>query len=172
MDSSALVSKTTSSNGKGQKGRLTYEHCKKVGHTRDTCWDIHGKPTDWKPQKGKPKGYQATQEPSLGQSDSIGTEISPEQIGHILKMLSAFQKTDQVKEPSSTASMAHKGNYVFLTTQNNRWIVDFGASNHMTSDSMHFHTYFPSAGHERITTANGSSSSIARKVSIVLSKNF
>ncbi|XP_074340259.1 uncharacterized protein LOC141677988 [Apium graveolens] len=25
-------------------------HCNKVGHTKETCWVIHGKPSDWKPR--------------------------------------------------------------------------------------------------------------------------
>ncbi|XP_024024880.1 uncharacterized protein LOC112092581 [Morus notabilis] len=32
-------------------GRPRCEHCRKTGHTRDTCWKIHGKPTDWKPSR-------------------------------------------------------------------------------------------------------------------------
>ncbi|CAH9120755.1 unnamed protein product [Cuscuta epithymum] len=27
------------------------DHCHKPGHTKDSCWQIHGKPRDWKPRK-------------------------------------------------------------------------------------------------------------------------
>ncbi|KAF7839590.1 protein ENHANCED DISEASE RESISTANCE 2-like [Senna tora] len=26
------------------------DHCHKKGHTKDTCWEIHGKPANWKPR--------------------------------------------------------------------------------------------------------------------------
>ncbi|KAF7814836.1 Retrovirus-related Pol polyprotein from transposon TNT 1-94 [Senna tora] len=26
------------------------DHCYKKGHTKDTCWEIHGKPPNWKPR--------------------------------------------------------------------------------------------------------------------------
>jgi len=47
MEGSALVSRTPSWDNK--KGRC--EHCHKPGHTRETCWKIHGKPSDWKPSR-------------------------------------------------------------------------------------------------------------------------
>ena len=33
-----------------QSKRTYCEHCKKLGHTKDTCWALHGKPADWKPR--------------------------------------------------------------------------------------------------------------------------
>ena len=33
-----------------QSKRTYCEHCKKLGHTKDTCWILHGKPADWKPK--------------------------------------------------------------------------------------------------------------------------
>ncbi|KAI4351191.1 hypothetical protein L6164_005570 [Bauhinia variegata] len=62
MDSTALASRISTTNGKGQKGRPTRDHCKKTSHTSDVCWDLHGKPADWKPRKGKPRGYQASRQ--------------------------------------------------------------------------------------------------------------
>ena len=31
-----------------EKPRVWCDHCNKPRHTRDTCWKIHGKPTNWK----------------------------------------------------------------------------------------------------------------------------
>ena len=59
---SALMSKgpVVGSGSKTQKGRPWCEHCRKTGHSKDTCWEIHGKPTDWKPkQNNKNRSYQA-----------------------------------------------------------------------------------------------------------------
>ena len=53
-ESSALATRGQSSNNGGnqrqQKGRPWCDHCKKHGHTKDTSWDIYGKPADWKPR--------------------------------------------------------------------------------------------------------------------------
>nr|DAD41271.1 TPA_asm: hypothetical protein HUJ06_015594 [Nelumbo nucifera] len=31
-------------------GRPWCEHCHRPGHTKETCWKLHGKPADWKPK--------------------------------------------------------------------------------------------------------------------------
>ena len=36
--------------GLRQSKRTYCEHCKKLGHTKDTCWTLHGKPADRKPR--------------------------------------------------------------------------------------------------------------------------
>ena len=34
-----------------RKGRPFCDHYRKPGHTKDTCWKLHGKPANWKPSK-------------------------------------------------------------------------------------------------------------------------
>ncbi|XP_039020537.1 uncharacterized protein LOC120152380 [Hibiscus syriacus] len=51
LESSALVVRGNSYNTndtKPKKGHPWCDHCCRPGHTRDTCWKIHGKPADWK----------------------------------------------------------------------------------------------------------------------------
>ena len=49
--------------GPRQSKRTYCEHCKKMGHTKDTCWTLHSKPVDWKPrQPNKAHGHQASTE--------------------------------------------------------------------------------------------------------------
>lgn len=62
---------------------------------------------------------------------------------------------------------ALSGNFTSTT-----WIIDSGASDHVTSLSCSFHTYNPCSGHEKIRIANGSYSPIAGKWSINLSKTI
>ena len=45
-DPIALVARGDS---RQRKGRPWCDHCHKTGHTKDTCWKLHGKPTNWKP---------------------------------------------------------------------------------------------------------------------------
>ncbi|KDO60879.1 hypothetical protein CISIN_1g045100mg, partial [Citrus sinensis] len=33
------------------RDKVWCDYCKKPYHTRETCWDLHGKPPDWKPRK-------------------------------------------------------------------------------------------------------------------------
>ena len=42
--------------------KRTYcEHCKKLSHTKDTCWALHGKPAYWMPrQPNKAHSHQAS----------------------------------------------------------------------------------------------------------------
>nr|CAN68286.1 hypothetical protein VITISV_017015 [Vitis vinifera] len=53
-----------------QSKRAYCEHCKKMGHTKDTCWTLHGKPAYWKPNKVH--SHQASTET---QADKTPTEI-------------------------------------------------------------------------------------------------
>ena len=56
-----------------QSKRTYCEHCKKLGHTKDTCWALHGKPADWKPrQPNKAHSHQASSET---QADKTPPEI-------------------------------------------------------------------------------------------------
>ena len=53
-DSSALVVKGPQHNSfenRPRRGRPWCDHCRKPGHTRETCWKLHGKPVDWKPTR-------------------------------------------------------------------------------------------------------------------------
>lgn len=43
-----------------QKKRSWCDHCKKLGHSKDVCWKLHGKPADWKPKQNRNCGYQST----------------------------------------------------------------------------------------------------------------
>ena len=46
-----------------QSKRTYCEHCKKLGHTKDTCWALHGKPPYWKPRHPiKAHSHQASTE--------------------------------------------------------------------------------------------------------------
>ncbi|KAI4334754.1 hypothetical protein L6164_013466 [Bauhinia variegata] len=191
-DSFALFSRSNGI-GKGQKGKVICEHCKKSGHSKDVCWeihgktvicdyckkpghskdvcwDVHGKPADWKPRKGKSKGYQTSQASSNIDQIHTPLDFNKEQLSQLIKLLSGLQKTEL--ESTHTASMAHQGEHAFLANYVNKWVVDSRASDHMTSDSKKFSTYIPSAGNEKINTANGSSSPIAGKGSVHLSPNL
>ena len=173
-DSSAFISKNavTSNSSASPKGKPICDHCKKPGHTRDKCWELYGKPADWKPRKSKPRGNQVSHESSQPSQSEVGQIISSDQITQLLDYLKILQ-TQQ--KPSSSGTVAHKGtcsaaiNDSFLSS---KWIVDSGASDHMTSDAKMFVSYLPLSGKDKIKTANGSSSTIAGSGTINLSDSL
>lgn len=48
---SVLVVRGSSNSKQGNKERPKFEHCQKMGHTKDECWDLHEKPSDYKPKQ-------------------------------------------------------------------------------------------------------------------------
>ncbi|KAM7468867.1 hypothetical protein LguiA_007050 [Lonicera macranthoides] len=55
VDGSALVVHETDQNAgkRGSKQKMWFDHCQKFcWHTRDTCWNLHGKPQNLKKKWG------------------------------------------------------------------------------------------------------------------------
>ncbi|CAJ2656645.1 unnamed protein product [Trifolium pratense] len=72
-----------------------------------------------------------------------------------------------------SGSVAPKGtSALFSVSPSRAWIVDSGASDHMTGDSTLFSSYSPCAGNHKIKIADGSFSAIAGKGSVVLSPSL
>ena len=75
------------------------DYCKKEGHTRNRCWDIHGKPADWKPRQGNYKVKQVLPENGSAASSQETTSVSNEQLAQIIDMLKGMQ----VQQKASTS---------------------------------------------------------------------
>ena len=78
-------------------------------------------------------------------------------------------------ETVSLTFVAKRGNFLqALKTSRDQhmWIVDSGASDHMTDSHKLFTTYIPCAGNVKVKIADGSLASIAGKGSIKISKNI
>lgn len=62
-EGSALVSEGSSDEGRKDGKRFDKpwcDHCKRLWHTWETCWKLHGKPLNWKKkQGGKGRAFQA-----------------------------------------------------------------------------------------------------------------
>ncbi|KAK2990953.1 hypothetical protein RJ640_002961, partial [Escallonia rubra] len=74
-------------------GRPWCSHCNKPGHIRDTCWDIHGKPSNRKSRgSNKGKGFQATveekNEDTRASSEMNGIYFTKAQLEQLQKLLS------------------------------------------------------------------------------------
>ena len=164
IESSALVSKFGSPPPHGKstpdprpnrKGdRPWCDHCQRHGHTRSSCWVIHGKPPNWTPRRQhEKKAYQTQTENS-----STTPSFSKEQLAHLCTLLNQSSMKPSSSSEIHNASVAHSGN--FSSTSNTPWIIDSGATDHMTGLQHLFDSYFPCSTESCITIANGTRSPI------------
>ena len=176
-------------NQKNSKGRPTCDHCQKQGHTKDKCWDLHGKPHDWKPKKSRGRGYvaESTKDdeqyaiaPAPQVSSSSNVNLDGDNLNQIMEMLASLQfKNQAVKNP--TATVVRRGNFLqALATikgvcSGQCWIIDSGASDHMTDDKRLFLSYAPVANKLTVKIADDSDAVVAGigivKVSATLTLN-
>ena len=138
----------------------------------------HGKPADWKPsrpqQNREGRGYTATAEEDTSGTSSTPGPFSKEQLEALQKM---FQQTLQSTGTTiGTASVAHKGifSHALIVRQENHttWIVDSGASDHITGNLMVFHEYTPCHNNSSVQIADGTLSRVFGTGSIIISKDI
>ncbi|RVW98977.1 Retrovirus-related Pol polyprotein from transposon TNT 1-94 [Vitis vinifera] len=137
LDASALAARSFNSSGgdRQKRDRPWCDYCKKLGHYKEACWKLHVKPADWKPKPWSDRDGRA-HVAANSKSTSV-PEPSPfnkEQMEMLQKLLS------QVGSGSTTriAFTANRGGM-------KPWIVDTGASDHMTGDVAILQNYKPSS---------------------------
>lgn len=110
-ENSALATHRTQSNynhSQTKMNRPWCNHCRKPGHTKETCWHLHSKPAGWKPSRPKQnregRGYTAAAE-----EDTTGspTPFSKELLEALQKMVQ--QTLQSTGTTIGTASVAQKG---------------------------------------------------------------
>ncbi|CAN1225016.1 Retrovirus-related Pol polyprotein from transposon RE2 [Linum perenne] len=130
-------------------------------HTRDHCWKLH--------PHLKNKGYGESSHQPRANNTTVqavnGGLLSKEQLEQILSLL----KPQLANSGNPSGLMAHSGNLILTQTTQNfspNWILDSGATNHMTNSSLQFITYSPDSGSHKIQVADGNFATIARKGNI------
>nr|CAN67317.1 hypothetical protein VITISV_019719 [Vitis vinifera] len=145
-DSSVLVSQTTSrggrsgTRGRGQRPHCTY--CNKLGHTRDRCYQLHGRP----PRTAH-----------MAQSSDSPLPQPPS---------SSASQTSQ----ASIASVAQLGNASTCLTHTSSlrpWILDSGASDHLSGNKDLFSSITTTSDLPTVTLANGSQT-VAKGIGLAL----
>lgn len=167
METSALVTCEANTGQKiDEKPPMYCNVCDKPYHTRETCWKIHGKPANWKSkQKGK-----FNRNPTA--HETVVHPFNKEQVDYLLKLLISNSSSG-----TPNASLAQTGNNSKALTCRSKslsvpWIIDSGASDHMTNCPQFFQTYSPCSGSEKVRIANGSYSSITGKGLVQLSNTI
>ncbi|KAI5415554.1 hypothetical protein KIW84_040831 [Lathyrus oleraceus] len=104
------------------------DHCKREWHTRETCWKLKGKPPNWKKKSGCT--FQTSNSDQGQQLPPSQFPLTTEQLDRLYKLL---------ESPNPSCSISIKGNSTFLSVSlNHTWIVDSGASDHITGESTLF----------------------------------
>ncbi|XP_073016671.1 uncharacterized protein [Primulina eburnea] len=168
-DNSALVSRNPDTTPNAYRKKKPWcDHCQKAWHTRETCWKLHGKPPGWK--KRSEKALQTVTE--ISQETPINSGQLPftqDQIDQLVRLL----RTSNPTPSSSNCSVAQNGKPATVSLMCSKpkctWVIDSGATDHMTGSSSFFSSYKPCAGNRRVRIADGSFNSIARIGDIKLS---
>lgn len=158
-DRSALVVRNAEPDDKRTRNRSWCDHCKKPGHTKETCWKLHGKPAHIKKRYSVSKAgeghvFQA------GISDP-GSASTPEELPTLKEQVEHLYKLLQAQKPSIPLSnLANSGNtrkLALLSSKNHGlWATDSGATDHMTGKMHYFSSYIPETGNQNIKLADGS----------------
>ncbi|XP_059639129.1 uncharacterized protein LOC132281447 [Cornus florida] len=149
-----------------EKPRVWCDFCNKPRHTQENCWKIHDKPANWKSSKPGDRNRRAV--PTANEAET--GPLSKEQMNHLLKLLKLNSSSGIPNV--SLAQIGSALNALSCCLNYTPWIIDSGASDHMTSLSNLFSTYSPCFGLEKIRIADGSFSPIAGKGLIKLSENI
>ena len=142
--SSSRSSANRNNQSSGKANNLVCTHCGEKGHSRQRCYEIIGYPEWWDFSK-KPRKKIARK---------------------------AMMTSSEENQPLPNANVAHPGiigkaSVFSVTSKNRTWIINTGASNHMTRDSSQIKSALPSS-QSVISTANGSTSSITGEGYVIL----
>ncbi|TYJ97057.1 Beta-galactosidase [Cucumis melo var. makuwa] len=127
---------------------LVCEYCKKQRHTKDQCWKLHGQP---------PRGNKCSsnEQQNLRHRETASTS---QPIGLTASQTSS-PALNAITQPGISQSLG-----LISVDGTNLWILDSGATDHLTSFLEHFVTYTRYAGNEKIRIANGSLAPITREL--------
>lgn len=150
QDASALVTKhrpnyPRSENNMG-RSNLKCFHCQKTGHTKNKCYELVGYPEWWDHTR---------------KTQRVSSNIASG--GTKREDTSTNQPSAYVMTPCSEGKVFNAS----ISSTHNTWIIDSGATDHMTFDSRHM-SPLRSSNQKFVSTANGDSASVIGEGSLPL----
>ena len=153
-DSSLLVSQSNIRGGRsgnrsrGQRPHCTY--CNKLGHTRDRCYQLHGRPPR-NAHVAQSSDSDSQPPQTLSSPTSQGIPLTDSEYDDYLRY--------QAAKSASVASVAQAGNAFACLTHTSSlglWILDSGASDHISGNKDFFSSLTTTLPLPTVTLANGS----------------
>ncbi|KAK8923657.1 hypothetical protein KSP39_PZI019078 [Platanthera zijinensis] len=165
------------------KDHLVCDYCGKNRHTRDTCFRLHGFPP---PRGGATRGGRgsgrtssrhtvlrsahltdASVDVSSGPDPyAVTGSFSAEEMLALRRMMQGLTTEPTALSSSTYAHTGTPGAHSAESMTSPQWIIDSGATDHMTGSASGFVSYTPLSGRDKVSIADGSLSSIAGKGSI------
>ena len=133
------------------RGKLRCSHCNENNHTVDRCFHLHGFPLGHKfHKKGEKAGTKS--EPSANNTQLEIPSFTQEQYQQLLAFLNNgnTQPKANVTSQFVPSSLSSKVN----STYSNKWVIDSGATDHITSSLELLHKISPSP-YSSIALPNG-----------------
>lgn len=142
-----LDSKSRTSN-KRFNTNLYCENCKVHDHTLDRCWKVHGHPPNFNSNTVK-KENNTTARINVVHSDReskdqglIDAKLTPEQFSQLLALLDRQKGTTNNINEAAPSTSAHFAGKLCLAYHNlDTWIIDSGASDHISFAINFFSNY-------------------------------
>ena len=165
--------------------QLFCDHCKMIGHTVKKCYKIHGYPPGHRLSRGR-RMATSVQIADDVQTNNVNCEtyadavnasmttvpaLTSEQYNQLMQVLSKYNtEQGQGSNDAATAAGFLAGKtYCFLSTADHHtWIIDSGASDHITSDLSLLNDVKPMHQDCYITMPNGKKVQIKHTGSMLL----
>jgi hypothetical protein len=143
-----------------KKTRTICENCKRPGHIKRNCFDLVGYPPGWQ-QKHVNRFIPGNSGEKKQDQVHLVTSSNdlPQAAVQALEEFKAKLMAATADGPSE-ASSSHDGKGEDGSPT--PWIIDSGATNHMTGSPQNFSSYTPRSGRDRVSIANGSFAPIVR----------
>uniref|UniRef100_A0A2N9I8R7 Integrase catalytic domain-containing protein n=1 Tax=Fagus sylvatica TaxID=28930 RepID=A0A2N9I8R7_FAGSY len=128
------------SKSKAPSDGMKCTHCGNAKHTRETCFKLHGYPDWWHDLQARKKHEAPVIDDSTGRAAMVTGEPS----------LSLTSQVESSHNPGNCSNALHSSTH----NDDDNWILDSGATDHMTFDSNDFsHATPPRRSH--VANANG-----------------
>ena len=169
-----------------EKDKLFCDHCQVPRHTRETCWKLNGgrgnrgrggrggrfggRGGRFGGRGGNPRAHHTeVVDPSLvapivdGTPPPSSPALSSSELDTLRRLMTRLDTPT-----TASSSFAHSGNLAtsvsaFTSQSRLPWIIDSGASDHMTGSSPVFSDYKPYSRQDKVKIADGTVSSVSGK---------